>query len=607
MKKLYLYSLIVCTVFFTSACSGFLDQNPDKILTDEQVYNDTKMIESVLAYFYGKPNWGQTIATPVTMTKVDDVCITSGEADNMQYYPNDQWRTYDYTFIREINQFLLGIRTYSKLEEKDRLQYEGEVRFLRAWTYFNTCRSLGGMPIVEDEVFDYTPGMDISTMQYPRATEAAMYDYIIKECTEIAKNMTETPSINNARATKWAALMLKARAAIYAGSLANYNNKMANPIKTDNGEVGIPANLAKGYYETALAAAKEVIATNKHKLQLTNTFDLGRNFYEAVCIKAGNQEVIWARDYAYPGNRHHFTNQNTPDEVAEDQHRCYSGPVLNLVEAFEYKNNRNGEIRIQDEKGNFIFYDKPEDAFANKDARLWGTVIYPGTSFKGTSITLQAGQKYMKDGKWENKLAKPGTVGEDGILITAKNGPITSNENYLNKTGFLIRKFLDEKDESSTNAKGSDMWYPRFRMAEAVLIASEASLELNNIADAIKYINMVRERAGIQPLTEITLDDIVRERRVEFALEDHRYWDLKRWRLADKIWNGNQTDMNSQLYALFPYLVNDPGNPNDKKWVFEKTGAHNKYPRTFEMKNYYNFVDQKWINNNPKLEKNPFQ
>jgi len=161
---------------------------------------------------------------------------------------------------------------------------------------------------------------------------------------------------------------------------------------------------------------------------------------------------------------------------------------------------------------------------------------------------------------------------------------------------------------SSTRGRNSDMWFPRFRFAEAVMIAAEASFELNKQADAVTYINMVRERAGIQPLTVVTFDDIVQENRVEFAFEDHRYWDLKRWRIADKVWNGIPNDPNAQQYALFPYVINEPGNPNNGKWVFDKQPVHMApYPRYFQPKHYYNFIDQGWINNNPKLVKNPYQ
>jgi hypothetical protein len=108
-------------------------------------------------------------------------------------------------------------------------------------------------------------------------------------------------------------------------------------------DAGIPAEMATPYYETALEAAKEVItqASAYYNLDITIRNDLGQNFYNAVCVKENNHEVIWAKDYAYPGATHGFTQKNIPASLAEDQERCYSGAVLNLVEAFEYKDNRD--------------------------------------------------------------------------------------------------------------------------------------------------------------------------------------------------------------------------------------------------------------------------
>ena len=130
---------------------------------------------------------------------------------------------------------------------------------------------------------------------------------------------------------------------------------------------------------------------------------------------------------------------------------------------------------------------------------------------------------------------------------------------------------------------------PKIQVCRSVMIASEAAFELGQTGKALTYLNMIRERAGIQPLASMTFDDIVRERRVEFAFEDHRYWDLKRWRIADKVWNGIQDDPKAQQWGLFPYLVNDPGNPNHGKWVFDKVKIHmSPFPRDFQMRNYYN-------------------
>lgn len=596
---------IVC---FFSACSDFLEQEPDQILTEGQVFEDEVIIKSVLANFYGRVTWGQHIGDSYGYTILDEAGKSDGGPDNIQDYGDALWRVYDYTLIRNMNQFLQGVRETTVIDEEEKLAYEGEVRFLRAWLYFNMCRGMGGMPIVGDEVFDYTVGDDITPLQYPRSTEAELYDYIIAECEAVADFLPEEPSVNAARATQWAAYMLKARAAVYAGSIANYNNKLPNPVSTPGGEVGIPADRAQGYYEQALSAAEEVIGSGVYRLNMTNPGDLGRNFYEALSVKDNNNEVIWARDYKYPGQTVNFTTINIPASHAEDIDRCYAGPILNLVEDFEYVNDRDGTIHTKDAQGNYIFYDRPEDAFADKDARLWGSIIYPGATFKGTPVILQAGQKYLDNGSWRTRTGQPGETDSKGRLLTSVNGPNTSNQQFINKTGFFFRKFLDENRGASTRGRWSEMWFPRFRFAEALMIACEASFELGQTADALNYINQIRERAGIQDLQAITFDDIVREYRVEFAFEDHRYWDMKRWRLAHRVWNGVQNSSTAQQYALFPYLVDAPGTPNDGKWVFDKQPFTNSpNPRNFQMRNYYNFIDQGWINNNPKLVRNPYQ
>ena len=87
--------------------------------------------------------------------------------------------------------------------------------------------------------------------------------------------------------------MLKARASVYAGSIANYGNKITPTLKTDNGEVGIPADLVTKYYETALAAAEEVIENSPYELQISDPQDLGLSFYKAVCQKSNKLFGLW--------------------------------------------------------------------------------------------------------------------------------------------------------------------------------------------------------------------------------------------------------------------------------------------------------------------------
>ena len=616
MKKRYYLAAALAIILSMGSCSDFLDQTPDRILTEDQVYSDPNLIKSVLANFYERVSFGQHVQGDLyDFTRLDDAMRY--DFDNVNQFDRNRWRVYDYGLIRNINQFIQGLTKSTALTEDEKAPLFGEARLIRAWIYFNTCRGLGGMPIVGDEVFTYTPGMDITPLQIPRATEAAMYDYVISECNEISKMMLSTKTTNSARANRWTAKMLEARAALYAASIARYNNRMVAPVETPGKEVGIDAAKAEGYYKVALAAAKEVIENSPYSLQDRRPEDKARNFYEAVTVKDNNTEVIWARDYIYPGQTHAFTKDNLPTSFAEDAQSSYLSVLLNLVEEYEPIDTptpgQGSKFKTGDlAAGTPIFYETPDQLFKERDPRLGGTVLYPGSLFRGLEVVLQVGQLNQENGKWVKKEGNAGDKDDKGNLITSPNGPVNNSTlRLVNKTGFSVRKFLDEAKGSGTVGRGSEIWGVRFRMAEAYMIAAEASYELYGGGDAntVKYINAVRNRAGVQPLATVTFENIIHERRVEFAFEDQRYWDMKRWRLADKAWNGNQASRTANRLGLWPYRVVAEGNPNNGKWVFVEKDMNFIYPNAlnFELRHYYNELDNGWLNNNPKLVKNPYQ
>jgi hypothetical protein len=634
-------------LFVAAGCEGFLDRESESILSDEQVFSDENMIKSVLANLYGRVDWGQSIDNSDAYMETDEAANSGSGgwrwSSNGGGYNDDIFRVYDYRLIRDINEFLVGVRSdaAANLNATTRNQLEGEVRFIRAWTYFNMGRCMGGMPIVGDEVFEYSAGGDITALQVPRSTEAGIYDYVIKECTEIALLLPETPSTNAARATKWAALTLKARSAIYAASIAKYGSsftdiRTSDYNDTDGGAVGIPASKAESYYRTALAAAQEVAAGGRYGLYEGNP-DKGVNFYEAVCKKGGNNEVIWAQDHFVPSEvgRTGFTNANGPLSQANDADANRETVILNLVEAFEYTDNRDGTLKTRTTDGkDYIYYEKPEDLFANKDPRLYGSVVYSGADWNGNTIIYQSGQKKWNDttSVWTTVGAGSdvGTKDDDGDMLVSIDGPNRSDGATHNNTGFNFRKFMDYTAAAFTRGIGSDMWFPRMRYSEVLLIASEAAMELGQQGDAKKYINLVRARAGIQELTaDITLSDIEQERRVELAFENHRWWDLKRWRRAHVIWKAEAaftltddvtthnesaaSDANtSGKFGLFPYKVKGADVPeHEGKYVYDKVNTADFTFSggwlTFPLRNYYNFLDGDWLNRNPKLIRNPYQ
>ncbi|TWV97386.1 RagB/SusD family nutrient uptake outer membrane protein [Chitinophaga pinensis] len=628
MKRLYIYCLMATGLFLLTSCmKDWLDREPRTILSDEQVWNDPKQIVALLANFYDRIP-AESGLTDVNNEGADgrlfqwrnlanyDEAMWSGQSNedgrnNITSYGYDSWYLWNYTYIRDINLALENIEKYGvKLSEASKRQYSAELRFLRALNYFNLVKRLGGVPLVTKQlIYDYSG--NVESLQQPRAKESDVYDFIASEVDAIKDLIGNDGSTT--RANKYTALALKSRAMLYAGSLAKYNGLMAAPITTAGGEVGIPASMANGYYQKALDASKEIINSGPYTLYKNNP-DLGENFYEAVTKKANNREVIFVKDFLLPTRKHVFSYDNIARGIREDNLGSSSVvPSLNLVEAYEYKDGTNGALKTRTaDNTDYIYYNNVADIFSNKDARLYGTIIYPGTSFKSLPVSIQAGVLVWNSGRNAYDMVEGsdlGTTYSDGKLLTGTSGPHRSIQEVSN-TGFYLRKFIDANDKTSTRGVQSDVWWVWFRLGEIYLNAGEAAFELGLTGDALLYINALRERAGFGPnsLTTLTMERIRNERRVELAFEDHRLWDLKRWRTADKVWNGNSSNPDAMVYALYPYRVIRPGDAaRDGKYVFVKMVAPRfRAPRFFRLGNYYTAINQSVLNNNPKIVKNPF-
>jgi hypothetical protein len=609
MKHKYIaFALLLCLSISSCKHDDWFERDPKQMITDEQLWNSPTLMTSLLANYYNRMPTLHGVFNTGGMTEIDDA-MWSGTRDqngrNDLQYGNDYGRYWDYGLIRDLNLSLENLATQStKLTPAQKSLFTAEMRFIRAFVYFELVKRMGGVPLVTTQlVYDFSG--DPTPLQVPRAKESEIYDFIYTELEAIKGDLADNSS-SKTRANKYAVLALESRAMLYAASIAKYNSLMATPITTPGGEVGIPAAMANDYYTKSLAASKEIMS-GPYVLFNENA-DKGANFYDMLNKKTGS-EVIFAKDFALGLKVHRFAYDNIIKSMTEDNESSSTiSPSLSLVESFDYLDGSKGTLRDKDGSGNYIAYNSMMDIFANKDARLYGTVIYPGTTFKNNPVRILAGVAVWNNNSYQLTTSPElGRNYTDGQVWTGFDGPKDDAVDVSN-TGFYIRKFVSDAPAASTRGTSATNWWPWFRLGEIYLNAAEAAFELGR-PEGLGYINTLRQRAGFpaNSLSALSTAIIRNERRVELAFEDHRYFDLKRWRIAHIVWDGTETDPNAVVMGLFPYRVVRPGHPDNGKFIYQRIRPTRfRRARFFRLANYYSSIDQAVLNNNPKIVRNPF-
>lgn len=639
-KKGYTIILLFFLVGFSS-CNDWLEQKNLVGMSEEDTYSSDAGITSIVSNFYSRMKYWQDFA-------IDDLSYDLSRwdesSDNSQYWANAGnvgagYRAYyDYTLIRELNLHIRNLEQHArgKVSDRNYAYYMSEARFLRAFVYFRMVTQNGGVPLIT-EVTEYTENP--ITLAKPRDKESRIYDFIADEIDQSLEGFSNAAS--KTRATKGAALALKCRAMLYAGTLAyNYNKSASKNLNLASGATGIDANLATGYLEKCLDAVAELEQLG-YSLYRKET-DYAKN-YAALFTSAAesNPEVIFCKAYDGTNVKNNFTKYHIPrTQAVADKSGAQANPVLNLVNDYELvatHENREidayaGEEEIESMSAttsahNYRVYDRIDDIFAGRDPRLAGTVIYPGAAFRDKAVDLQAGLAIpMAGGGYEFRAAKTinemGTATWEGEKLTGADGPLCDGEGnwYISHTGFLLRKYVDPTAGSEVNG-ASLVPYIVFRYGEALLNGAEAAFYLDRLGVtsyngkntkelALFYINQIRNRAA-GPAFELTVDEltfdrIVNERRVELAFEDHRYYDMKRWRMADEYWHYDVESPTASIYVLWPYKIYAPGTPNHGKWIYRKMKAQHRASEatlSFDNTMYYNTYPMD--DGNPYVEKNP--
>jgi hypothetical protein len=573
-KNLSFKILILSLILISSSCNEYLETEPVNMLTNEMVISNKSAFQAQMAVIYTRMYFERfsvyldmNTNQLVNCVSGQNVSLDAGSTFTENADEMDIWNRC-YTVIRDLNILIEAWPNVTAFTGAEKDNVFGELRFLRAYTYFKLVRGYGGVPLIT-ETMKIPESGDVNELQFPRNKEVEIWKYVEDEMTAAIDLMSA--SGNEFRINKWSGLAFKSRAMMYAASVAKYST-----IQLD-GILGLPASDANHYFESARDAAKKVIETGPYRLYNLNP-DKAQNYQKLFFDEsAANKERIFVTAYYWPVKTSPVDRNTAPYAHRSSQgYGSYVCTTLDMVDQYEYINNRDGKLQMKDASGKYIVYDKAIDIFKDKDPRFFATVLSPGSPWKGAILEVY-GNKYV-DGK------EATGQGSSGI------GPPEATS-----TGFCMAKWSDPNPPRPISGNSSEVDKQAIRYAEVLLNYAEAQMELGNEPEARKYVNQVRNRAGIQELAEVTMDDVRRERYVELAFEDVCYWDWKRWRIF-------HTKMfSTPTRGLWPMW-----DPNNNKYVFKEFNlAANLFTRTYQPHRYYFSIPAGVRNANLKLVQNP--
>lgn len=470
---------------------SYLDRDPVGGLSDKQVftrYNETeKYVTGLYAKLHNRIEWwpsaeGENKTFSYAAASDEALCsvqypdgpqvFTQGTV-NASYNPLDRWLEL-YSSIRAANLFLEKIDMLvpqNNIQTIGKKRMIGEVHFMRAYYYMELFKRYGGVPIV-DKVLSVSDELNLV-----RNTAMETVNFISADCDAAANNLPLTyPALDMGRATKGAALMLKAKALLFSASLLH------NPQQD------------KDRWLQAANAAKAVIDLKQYEVD---------NDYDALTHKRVAKNLIFQSNL----NQTNWVFFNFLPSLG-GQARVQ--PLQNLVDAYDMKSSG---LPISEDPS----YDAINSPYIDRDPRFYSSIIHDGASFQGNTVYTYVGapggndtQRWGGDRRTQTGYYLRKTVDE--------NGSVTPN--YIVGDHFWIFMRYEETFLIYAEALNEYLDNPDQRVYDAV--------------------NEVRTRVGMPGLAtgmnkEKMRERIRNERRVELAFEGHRFWDIRRWRIGEEV------------------------------------------------------------------------
>lgn len=545
MKIKIISAISIIMILFSSCNEDLLNITPSDGLSDATIWNDPATANLFLNDIYNslnagpyKPTWmdipTQISNDPLANYTDDATYGPLGGVNSHELFNNSSYGPSNLLFSTTWTKMYAAVRKCnlfidkigsSNFDDDTKKVMIGQARFMRAYFYKTLIDLYGGVPIITKILDNNTQGDSIF---YPRSSYEDCVSFIQSECEAAATELPEGWTGKDiGRATWGAALVMKGEEELYAGK-----------------------------WQDAAATNWEIIKSGVYSLFP----DYAGLFY---ADNENNQEVIFDIQYAPNIRPKHINQYLGVVELSKGAGWGSCDPTQNLVDDYEFIDGKTTEEESK-------HYD-PNDPYAYRDSRFYASIIYDGCTWRGKTIYT--------------RLGIPNNANE--INITGRSG-------NAGRTGYFMKKLQD----STIASRGGDLDGSNvivFRYAEVLLNYAEAKNEASG-PDPTVYdaINEVRKRAGQPDLAtglgkDVMRAHIRRERRVELSFEGKRFYDIRRWKIADNLFG-------KPIYGM--KITEESGKLQYEKVIVRKI--------TFNApRNYLLPIPQYAIDQNSKLKQNP--
>ncbi len=569
----YIYKLTLATIFMFTifACTDdLMDKSPLDKFSEASVWEDLNLTEAYVNNQYKvlpKLGWYEWLRAYQLSAFTDEAVHKYGYHGVNDYWKGvmnpsnitaiDVWN-YHYGFIKGCNIFLENIENVpansdEEIEKKNRLT--GQIYALRAWSYLDLAARYNGVVLVTES---FTLDADFTRS---RSSFEETVDLVISDLDKAVALLPEKYASDGewGRLTKGAALAMKSRILLYA----------ASPLFNPSGD--------KTKWAAAAKAAKAVIDLHVYHLEQD---------YKQIFLTNVNTEIIMSRgNDAINADGYYQYFQIVEGLGGGTDGNGYAGGwsttmvSQNLVDAFEMNDGSPFDWNNPIHRAN---------PYKNRDPRLYASVTVDGSPWIGSTAQFwvtEESNNYTLNPLDPNFKISNTVYGNNSI-----GNPIKKND--VPDMSYLYRKSMDPDYDIAAEQYPFSVPWIIFRYAEILLNYAEASFEAGDEGTALTYLNMVRDRVSMPAVTasgNALRDKIHHERRIELCLEAHRYFDARRWKIAEQ---------------AFSETIKGIRIVKDKDSDTKVYNVYDSQTRTFPEKYYFQPIPQYELNR-VQLEQNP--